>query len=183
MSLQWALMTILDPPRSLANLIYIGYGGDPAKALRVTRRRLADRKKQKTERNVFQCFVFGPKKAGKSALLNTLIRRSHAFTDHFLVMIPLIPLPYQLYCTAFYNIFIITIFKLLFTFVLYSRCRPYSKNYSSTTEDGYIMNMLESVQVTIICFLMILFSYSHPPSKGEKKVRFTHLVSSAGAET
>ncbi|XP_022960031.1 mitochondrial Rho GTPase 2-like [Cucurbita moschata] len=95
---QWALMTILDPPSSLANLIYIGYGGDPAKALRVTRRRLADRKKQKTERNVFQCFVFGPKKAGKSALLNTLIRR------------------------------------------------PFSKNYSSTTEDSYAMNMLESVQ-------------------------------------
>lgn len=80
-------MTILDPPRSLANLIYIGYGGDPAKALRVTRRRLVDRKKQKTERNVFQCFVFGPKKAGKSAILNTLIRRSHAFSDHFLLMI------------------------------------------------------------------------------------------------
>ncbi|XP_022954184.1 mitochondrial Rho GTPase 2 isoform X2 [Cucurbita moschata] len=95
---RWALMTILDPPRSLANLIYIGYGGDPAKALHVTRRRLVDRKKQRTERNVFQCFVFGPKKAGKSALLNTLIRR------------------------------------------------PFSKNYSSTTEDGYVMTMLESAQ-------------------------------------
>ena len=99
--MQWALMTILDPPSSLANLIYIGYGGDPAKALRVTRRRLADRKKQKTERNVFQCFVFGPKKAGKSALLNTLIRRSHSCTDHSFVMISLIPLLNQLYPATF----------------------------------------------------------------------------------
>ena len=102
MRLQWALMTILDPPRSLANLIYIGYGGDPAKALHVTRRRLVDRKRQRTERKVFQCFVFGPKKAGKSALLNTLIRRSHSLTDHFFSLIP----PCQLYCSTFYNIFI-----------------------------------------------------------------------------
>ncbi|KAL5792946.1 hypothetical protein ACOSP7_001540 [Xanthoceras sorbifolium] len=72
---EWALMTLLDPRRSLANLIYIGYGGDPASTLRVTRRRLTDRKKQRTERNVFRCFVFGPKKAGKSALLNSFLGR------------------------------------------------------------------------------------------------------------
>lgn len=34
-----------------------------------------DRKKQHTERNVFQCLVFGPKKAGKSGLLNSLLGR------------------------------------------------------------------------------------------------------------
>lgn len=72
---QWALMTLLDPPRSLANLIYIGYSGNPATALRVTRRRAVDRKKQKTERNVFQCYVFGSKNAGKSALLYSLLGR------------------------------------------------------------------------------------------------------------
>lgn len=72
---QWALMTALDPRLSLANLVYIGYGGDPASALRTTRRRSVDRKKQRSERNVFQCFVFGPKSAGKSSLLNSLLGR------------------------------------------------------------------------------------------------------------
>ncbi|KAL5135012.1 Mitochondrial Rho GTPase 2 [Glycine soja] len=72
---QWALMTLLDPPCSLANLIYIGYSGNPAAALRVTRRRAVDRKKQATERNVFQCYVFGSKNAGKSALLDSSLGR------------------------------------------------------------------------------------------------------------
>ncbi|KAG2405798.1 hypothetical protein LR48_Vigan902s000200 [Vigna angularis] len=72
---QWTLMTLLDPPCSLANLIYIGYSGNPAAALRVTRRRAVDRKKQATERNVFQCYVFGCKSSGKSALLDSLLGR------------------------------------------------------------------------------------------------------------
>ena len=73
--MQWVLMTLLDPPCSLANLIYIGYSGNPAAALRVTRRRAVDRKKQATEKNVFQCYVFGSKNAGKSALLDSLLGR------------------------------------------------------------------------------------------------------------
>ena len=68
-------MTLLDPASSLANLIYIGYAGDPSSALRVTRRRSFDRKKQQTERSVFQCAVFGPKNAGKSALLTSFLGR------------------------------------------------------------------------------------------------------------
>lgn len=72
---EWALMTLLDPVRSVENLIYIGYAGDPSSAIRVTRRRRLDRKKQQSDRNVFQCFVFGPKEAGKSALLHSLIGR------------------------------------------------------------------------------------------------------------
>ncbi|KAL6491711.1 Mitochondrial Rho GTPase 1 [Orobanche gracilis] len=72
----WALMTLLDPIRSVENLIYIGYGSDPSSAIRVTRRRRLDRKKQQTERTVHQCFVFGPKKSGKSTLLNALVGRS-----------------------------------------------------------------------------------------------------------
>ena len=73
--MQWALMTLLDPLCSLANLIYIGYSGNPVAALRVTRRRAVDRKKQATERNVFQCYVFGSKSSGKSALLDSLLGR------------------------------------------------------------------------------------------------------------
>ena len=66
-------MTLLDPVKSLATLIYIGYPGDPASAFHVTRRRRLDRKRQRSQRNVLQCFVFGPAKSGKSALLNSLI--------------------------------------------------------------------------------------------------------------
>ncbi|KAG0468484.1 hypothetical protein HPP92_017812 [Vanilla planifolia] len=73
---QWALMTLFDPASALANLIYIGYTGDPALAFHVTRRRRQDRKKKESQRNVFQCFVFGPKGAGKSALLNSFIGRT-----------------------------------------------------------------------------------------------------------
>lgn len=68
-------MTLVDPARSLANLIYLGYNGNPASALHLTQRRLLDRKKKQTERNVFKCLVFGPKKAGKTALLNSFIGR------------------------------------------------------------------------------------------------------------
>ncbi|KAJ0255011.1 Mitochondrial Rho GTPase 2 [Hirschfeldia incana] len=75
---QWALMTLLDPRKTLANLIYIGYGHDPASTFSVTRKRSVDRKKQRTERNVFQCFVFGPKKSGKSALLDSFTGRKFA---------------------------------------------------------------------------------------------------------
>ncbi|CAK9177570.1 unnamed protein product, partial [Ilex paraguariensis] len=75
MLVQWTLMTLLDPIHSVENLIYIGYAGDPSSAIRVTRRRRLDRKKRQSDRNVFHCFVFGPKEAGKSALLNSFIGR------------------------------------------------------------------------------------------------------------
>ncbi|XVF06106.1 hypothetical protein REPUB_Repub06bG0019500 [Reevesia pubescens] len=75
---EWALMTLLDPARSLENLIYIGYPGDPSSAIRVTRRRRLDRKKQQSERNVFQCFVFGPANAGKSSLMNSFLGRPYS---------------------------------------------------------------------------------------------------------
>ncbi|KAD3336596.1 hypothetical protein E3N88_32115 [Mikania micrantha] len=73
---QWALMTLLDPAKSLAYLIYLGYTNDPATALRATRKRTLDVKKQQSDRHVFQCFVFGPKNAGKSSLLNSFVGRS-----------------------------------------------------------------------------------------------------------
>ncbi|ERN03086.1 hypothetical protein AMTR_s00003p00022810 [Amborella trichopoda] len=69
-------MTDLDPVNSIANLTYIAYPGDLISAFHVTQRRKQDRKCQQSQRNVFQCFVFGPKNAGKSALLNALIGSS-----------------------------------------------------------------------------------------------------------
>ncbi|XP_058774841.1 mitochondrial Rho GTPase 1-like [Vicia villosa] len=74
---EWALMTLLNPTFSMENLVYIGYPGDPSSALRVTRRRHEDRQKQHSERNVLQCFVFGPMQTGKSALLNSSIGRPY----------------------------------------------------------------------------------------------------------
>ena len=68
-------MTLLNPVISVENLIYIGYAGDPSSAVKVTRRRRVDRKKQQSERSVFQCFVFGPKEAGKSELLHAFVGR------------------------------------------------------------------------------------------------------------
>ncbi|KAL6505126.1 hypothetical protein OROGR_024943 [Orobanche gracilis] len=72
---EWALMTSLDPVLSIANLIYVGHNCDAASALHITRRRSLDRKNQKTESNVLQCYVLGPKNAGKSALLMSLLGR------------------------------------------------------------------------------------------------------------
>lgn len=72
-------MTLIDPARTLEYLIYLRFPNDPSSALRVTRRRVLDRKEQKSERKVVQCFVFGPKNAGKSALLNRFIGRSVHF--------------------------------------------------------------------------------------------------------
>ncbi|KAJ8543171.1 hypothetical protein K7X08_005694 [Anisodus acutangulus] len=72
---EWALMTLLEPAQSLANLIFIGYNCGAASALRLTRRSSVDIKKQQTDRNVYQGFVFGPKGSGKSALLKSLLGR------------------------------------------------------------------------------------------------------------
>ncbi|XP_021742480.1 mitochondrial Rho GTPase 1-like [Chenopodium quinoa] len=72
---EWALMTLLEPAKSVEYLKYIMYGGDAASAIRLTRRRRIDRKKRQSERNVYQCFVFGPRKAGKSALLDAFLGR------------------------------------------------------------------------------------------------------------
>ncbi|KAL8236270.1 hypothetical protein R6Q59_017351 [Mikania micrantha] len=78
---QWDLMTLLDPPQSLAYLLYLGYTGDLSRAFRVTRKRSLDFKKQHTDRRVFQCFLFGPKNAGKSALLTSFVGRP--FQDNY----------------------------------------------------------------------------------------------------
>jgi len=76
-------MTLLDPTFSVENLIYIGYPYYPSSAIHVTRRQHLDRKEQQSRRNVFQCFVFGPRDAGKSALLKSFIRW------YFYYMLPL----------------------------------------------------------------------------------------------
>ncbi|KAL5707458.1 hypothetical protein ACHQM5_018358 [Ranunculus cassubicifolius] len=71
---KWSLMTLLEPQKSLANLVYIGYVGDPASAFRVTKARRLESQNKQSEREVFQCYVIGPKGAGKSALLNSFLK-------------------------------------------------------------------------------------------------------------
>ncbi|EOA31889.1 hypothetical protein CARUB_v10015117mg [Capsella rubella] len=73
----WSFMTLIDPARTLEYLMYIRFPHHPSSAIRVTRKRVLDRKEKKSERKVVQCFVFGPKNAGKSALLNQFIGRSY----------------------------------------------------------------------------------------------------------
>ncbi|OMO58971.1 EF hand associated, type-1 [Corchorus capsularis] len=67
--------------RTVENLIYIGYPNDPLSATRVTRRRSVDRKKKQSGRNVFQCFVFAPRRSGKSALINSFLGKP--FSDSY----------------------------------------------------------------------------------------------------
>lgn len=100
--LQWALMTLLDPIRTVETLIYIGYSGDPSSAIHVTRRRRVDRKKQQTERTVYQCFVFGPKEAGKSALLNSFIGR-YLFNPHKIIPLHLCSYGYLILTKLYYS--------------------------------------------------------------------------------
>lgn len=84
--MQWALMTLLDPVKSLAYFIYLGYPGDLTAAFQITRRRCIDRKKQCSQRMVTQCFVFGSIKAGKSALLHGLVGRYFSFEMLFYIV-------------------------------------------------------------------------------------------------
>lgn len=73
---EWALMTRLDPACSFANMMYIGYGDPSTSALRLTRRKSVDFKKRQSDRTCMHCLVFGPKSAGKSALLDSFVGRS-----------------------------------------------------------------------------------------------------------
>ncbi|KAK9723617.1 hypothetical protein RND81_05G012700 [Saponaria officinalis] len=77
---EWVLMTLLEPAKSVEYLKYIMYDGDAASAIRLTRRRLTDRKERQSERTVYQCYVFGPKNAGKTALLDGFLGRPFSNT-------------------------------------------------------------------------------------------------------
>ncbi|GJV49537.1 mitochondrial Rho GTPase 1-like protein [Tanacetum coccineum] len=70
---RWALMTLLNPVLSVENLVYIGYAGDPSSAVRVTRKRRVDRKKQHSDQKMFrQCLILReiPEDAIEKLLVN-----------------------------------------------------------------------------------------------------------------
>uniref|UniRef100_A0A0D9V7P4 Miro domain-containing protein n=1 Tax=Leersia perrieri TaxID=77586 RepID=A0A0D9V7P4_9ORYZ len=72
---KWSLMTLLHPSNSFANLIYVGYSGNFGSAFTTMRKRRVDRKKQQTQRNVFHCYVIGSEGAGKTAFLQSFVKR------------------------------------------------------------------------------------------------------------
>ncbi len=64
------MTTLLDHKTTLAYLAYLGYPTEPrTEALHVTRPRKIDRRKGKSARNVFLCYVCGAAGSGKTSLL------------------------------------------------------------------------------------------------------------------
>ncbi|KAF9499026.1 mitochondrial Rho GTPase [Pleurotus eryngii] len=67
---QWSMATLLDHKTTLAYLAYLGYSNEPRTgAMQVTRPRKTDRRKGKSARNVFLCYVCGAAGSGKTSLL------------------------------------------------------------------------------------------------------------------
>ncbi|KAK3585182.1 hypothetical protein CHS0354_001817 [Potamilus streckersoni] len=76
---QWTLTTLLDVPRTLEQLAYVGYHyhyDSQQTAIQVTRDKKIDLEKRQTARNVFRCHVLGPKSAGKTSFLQGLLGRN-----------------------------------------------------------------------------------------------------------
>ncbi|KAK8942015.1 hypothetical protein KSP40_PGU015032 [Platanthera guangdongensis] len=69
------MMMLLDPVGCLTNLLYLGYKDDYVLAFHIIIQRRQDLERQQSQRNVLQCFVFGPKNVEKSSLLSLLIGR------------------------------------------------------------------------------------------------------------
>lgn len=76
---QWTLTTLLDVPRTLEFLAYLGYHyhhDSQLSAVHVTREKKIDLEKRQTTRNVFRCHVLGAKSVGKTSFLQGLLRRN-----------------------------------------------------------------------------------------------------------
>lgn len=59
------MTTLLDYRMTLSYLAYLGFEGDTTSALKKTKPRKADRKRNKVQRNVFLAYVFGAAGSGK----------------------------------------------------------------------------------------------------------------------
>ncbi|KAA1469902.1 mitochondrial Rho GTPase, partial [Dentipellis sp. KUC8613] len=79
---QWSMTTLLDHRTTLSYLAYLGYPDEPrTDALIVTRPRKQDRRKGKSTRNVFLCYVCGAAGSGKTSLLRAFAGKP--FTDTY----------------------------------------------------------------------------------------------------
>ncbi|KAH7340659.1 mitochondrial Rho 1 [Rhizoctonia solani] len=69
---KWSMTTLLDHKVTLAYLAYLGYNAGPTTgALKITKPRRPERRKDRVTRNVFLCYVVGAAGAGKTSILNT----------------------------------------------------------------------------------------------------------------
>ena len=60
------MQTLMDHKTTLAYLAYLGYpSDDTTDALQIVKNKRADRRKGKSHRSVFLCFVFGAAGCGK----------------------------------------------------------------------------------------------------------------------
>ncbi|XP_041362317.1 mitochondrial Rho GTPase 1-like isoform X2 [Gigantopelta aegis] len=76
---QWTLTTLLDVPRTIEYLAYLGYHychSSQMSAIQVTRDKKIDLEKRQTTRNVFRCHVLGAKLVGKTSFLQGLLNRN-----------------------------------------------------------------------------------------------------------
>lgn len=70
----YSMATLLDHKTTLAYLAYLGYPEEPrTDALQISRPCKADRRKGKTTRNVFLCYVCGAAGSGKTSLLRSFV--------------------------------------------------------------------------------------------------------------
>lgn len=76
---QWSMTTLLEPKTTLGYLAYLGYPTPATTALHITRPRKAERRKGRSTRNVFLCYVCGAAGSGKTSLLRAFVGRK--FTD------------------------------------------------------------------------------------------------------
>ncbi|KEP53085.1 Rho GTPase [Rhizoctonia solani 123E] len=69
---KWSMTTLLDHKKTLAYLAYLGYNTGPTTgALKITKPRRPERRKDRVTRNVFLCYVVGGAGSGKTSILNT----------------------------------------------------------------------------------------------------------------
>ena len=75
------MTTLLDHKTTLAYLAHLGYPSEPrTDALQVSRPRKQDRRRNKSSRNVFLCYVCGAAGSGKTSLLRAFAGRPYADT-------------------------------------------------------------------------------------------------------
>ncbi|XP_018319095.1 mitochondrial Rho GTPase isoform X2 [Agrilus planipennis] len=75
---QWALMTLVDLPRTFEYFAYLGYSiyenESQISAVQVTREKKVDLAKRQSSRNVYQCHVIGPTGCGKTTFCRNFVK-------------------------------------------------------------------------------------------------------------
>ncbi|KAK7681576.1 ERMES complex Ca(2+)-binding regulatory GTPase gem1 [Cerrena zonata] len=74
------MTTLLDHKTALGFLAYFGYPSPRTSAFQVTRPRKAERRKGKSTRNVFLCYICGAAGSGKTSLLKEFVGRKFGET-------------------------------------------------------------------------------------------------------